>query len=427
MADPTSLLHPNKLLRTPSPKAPNYFYSLLFKLAFFAVFIALLPLFPSEFVGETISPGIWELLRLLFVGIAISYGLFSRRNVDADADKEPLPPQKAEHIPSVFNEDEFEESKVQTWSFDGSSNGNRAGNKPILLPLRSLKLHSKQDEFADEASNGRFCSVYGTKEMLDTRNGSKELVVLPSPIPWRSRSAKMEDIKHKPARSYSLPTAFDPGKLLPQTATFHPPAAHPHVSSASPPPQKLSSSPSLPSEFRRVKNGECMVKKMSNYKSIPQPPPPPPPLPANLSHGYPPATSERKMTRFNDESKDLSKKGSYKDAVLDQHVMSVAKPRIGMEVQSAAMDGATKTAGYPTEKRDEFMDKVVASTVDDSDADNEGEEEVVEAAAKDGKGENEVDKKAGEFIAKFREQIRLQRIECIKRSTRQRSSNRKTQ
>ncbi|KAG6524772.1 hypothetical protein ZIOFF_014711 [Zingiber officinale] len=35
---------------------------------------------------------------------------------------------------------------------------------------------------------------------------------------------------------------------------------------------------------------------------------------------------------------------------------------------------------------------------------------------------NEVDKKADEFIARFREQIRLQRIESIKRSTKQRSN-----
>ena len=41
-----------------------------------------------------------------------------------------------------------------------------------------------------------------------------------------------------------------------------------------------------------------------------------------------------------------------------------------------------------------------------------------ESSKTDGDEGPDVDKKADEFIAKFREQIRLQRIESIKRSTR---------
>nr|CAD1844934.1 unnamed protein product [Ananas comosus var. bracteatus] len=61
----------------------------LYRALLVAVFVVALPLLPSrapEFVDGTLLTRTWELLHLLLVGIAISYGLFSRRNADADAD-----------------------------------------------------------------------------------------------------------------------------------------------------------------------------------------------------------------------------------------------------------------------------------------------------------------------------------------------------
>ncbi|KAB2595315.1 hypothetical protein D8674_030765 [Pyrus ussuriensis x Pyrus communis] len=55
----------------------------LLKALIFAVFIVVLPLFPSqdpEFINHTILTKFWELIHVIFVGIAVSYGLFSRRN-----------------------------------------------------------------------------------------------------------------------------------------------------------------------------------------------------------------------------------------------------------------------------------------------------------------------------------------------------------
>ncbi|ESQ44040.1 hypothetical protein EUTSA_v10005806mg [Eutrema salsugineum] len=59
------------------------------KSVLFALFLLALPLFPSQapdFVGETVLTKFWELIHLLFVGIAVAYGLFSRRNVESAVD-----------------------------------------------------------------------------------------------------------------------------------------------------------------------------------------------------------------------------------------------------------------------------------------------------------------------------------------------------
>ncbi|CAH8381122.1 unnamed protein product [Eruca vesicaria subsp. sativa] len=70
---------------TPRSKGGFFFKSILFTL-----FLLALPLFPSqapEFVGsETVLTKFWELIHLLFVGIAVAYGLFSRRSVESLVD-----------------------------------------------------------------------------------------------------------------------------------------------------------------------------------------------------------------------------------------------------------------------------------------------------------------------------------------------------
>ncbi|KAL5539215.1 hypothetical protein UlMin_044511 [Ulmus minor] len=55
------------------------------KALIFALFMAILPLFPSQapdFINQSLITKFWELLHLLFIGIAVSYGLFCRRNVE---------------------------------------------------------------------------------------------------------------------------------------------------------------------------------------------------------------------------------------------------------------------------------------------------------------------------------------------------------
>ncbi|KAF8081372.1 hypothetical protein N665_0890s0010 [Sinapis alba] len=83
----------------------------------FGMFLLALPLFPSQapdFVGETVLTKFWELIHLLFVGIAVAYGLFSRRNVESNVelrmscvDESSL--SYVSRISSVFEEEEEEE------------------------------------------------------------------------------------------------------------------------------------------------------------------------------------------------------------------------------------------------------------------------------------------------------------------------------
>ena len=93
MAEPNPPLCTSKLptpkFRAPNPQprqAPAKFLSgFFYKVIFFTIFIALLPLLPSQAPGsvnKSIFTRSWELLHLLIVGIAISYGLFSRRNTE---------------------------------------------------------------------------------------------------------------------------------------------------------------------------------------------------------------------------------------------------------------------------------------------------------------------------------------------------------
>ncbi|XP_050137424.1 uncharacterized protein LOC126613858 isoform X2 [Malus sylvestris] len=69
--------------RNPIRHGKSYTMHFLLKALTLAVFIVLLPLFPSqapEFINHTILTKFWELIHVIVVGIAVSYGLFSRRN-----------------------------------------------------------------------------------------------------------------------------------------------------------------------------------------------------------------------------------------------------------------------------------------------------------------------------------------------------------
>lgn len=63
------------------------FTHFLGKFLFFALFLIAIPLFPSQapdFINQTLLTKFWELVHLLFIGLAVSYGLFCRRNDDVD-------------------------------------------------------------------------------------------------------------------------------------------------------------------------------------------------------------------------------------------------------------------------------------------------------------------------------------------------------
>ncbi|KAG1354399.1 putative serine/arginine repetitive matrix protein 1-like [Cocos nucifera] len=506
MAEPNPPLHPSKLptpkFRNPNPQAQQasarFLSSFLYKVIFFTIVIALLPLFPSqtpESVNQSLFTRSWELLQLLIVGIAISYGIFSRRNTEPELEKEAAwkadSPQsyisQILHVSPDFDDDEvdspdgpLDESKIQTWSSqyyrnnpvvvvrnDGTDAGH-ATNKPLYLPVRSLKSCAQDsglmdycNEFIDEYP-GSVNRIEESRnfDALNSENGPEGIAVLRSPIPWRSRSGRMEvndglalGTGMAPAPSCSLPPSILEADSGPCRTPFRSP-----VTRTPSTPNRLAPSPSLSPEMR-AKSSEDLGRKKSFYKSTPPPAPPPPPPPPFLGHGYSHISDKKVVSKsFKDELEDLSRRGrkDFPSAKGFGPSMSSSKPRneaesysVGWsvrtvrakEVPSAMPDRVTKIGAeqsfgyeahqpplvprYQAETRNEFMEKVIIST-DESDADDaageSSDKEVVSnSVAEAAPQANEVDKKADEFIAKFREQIRLQRIESIKKSSGRRS------
>lgn len=440
-------------------------------------------------------------------------------------------------VSSVFDEDQVEspsgldDSKIQTWNsqyFRGEPrvlvakessdlgtrrriSRTRCSEKPLLLPVRSLKSRVSDEGEVDlmngvegiEGSGDGGLDSEGSSHS-PRRNGVgeigelKESVVLPSPIPWRSRSGRMEfNDERDPGihRSYSLPrsaVADDFGRFEspPLNSPIHW-SPHPH-SSPSPSPKKLSPSSSLSPEMRG-KIGEDLGKKKGVHK---RPPPPPPPLPPpisskslpkevspNLDGGGAFSIDAKDMGRsFKKEVRNLSRSSSRedlpnsKDVDIDswrpetrnknrpevrKSVRTIRGGEYAMEAKKggdeAEMNGGrrpkevdafgaektgTRTASNQSSTSIEKQARSVRFSPpqihnkesvqkffvgpEDSDGDelhesSDGEVSAPASVVDAGPDGNEVDKKADEFIAKFREQIRLQRIESIKRTSGQRS------
>ncbi|XP_021757831.1 serine/threonine-protein kinase CST20-like [Chenopodium quinoa] len=622
--------------QTQNKKKPSKFYSnFLFKATIISIFLVTITLFPSE-APEIVSPSFfsrwWELLHLIFVGIAVSYGLFSRKKVDDDSEGDIDTAQsyvsKLLQVPSVFDDDADSptgspdnhihnhslnnNSKVQTWSSQYYRNepklvvaNNSAivddnksgfGEKPLLLPVRSLKSMVSDGNDVDsgvsrvyarsnskESSNdsrrisrndvklvseedsgvsrgyarsnsgvsaksgndsrrmsrndsvksrgsvhSEFGSVNGDGEVsrsLSRTNSNsssssrgfsrisrkpsggdygglddevveerkekvEESVVLPSPIPWRSRSGRLEVNKESIDSSlHSLPASLEESgaaQLLRSESSL---SSRSSSSSSSPKklspsptlssPKKLSPAPSLSSESL-AKSVEDYGRKKPVYSShLPPPPPPPPPPPSHKSQFVKVNSSElndekssrrKEFKRIWSEPKDIG--GANREEPLNRSYTGFeTKPRSGSDSSSVGKSVRTVRAGdmisarksrdvdeenrrsvendsessdmsekserkttgynpisrgsfteYPKETRD-FLEQVLVRSDDDSESedDNYVEERVETAKVEEPPSDNvdegpDVDKKADEFIAKFREQIRLQRIESIKRT-----------
>nr|KYP55436.1 hypothetical protein KK1_001648 [Cajanus cajan] len=353
-------------------------------------FFIIPPLFTSQapqFINHSLLTRNWELLHLLFVGIAVSYGLFSRRNHDTDKDNNNNNNSKFDtaqslvsrflQVSSFFEDDvesespvESDETKVQTWNnqhhrnqpmlvvaprLDHSDFDHHSPEKPLLLPIRSLKSRvSDEDDdnvvdvqsLSRSTTSKRFSSSLNRKSKVEDKK-KENVVVLPSPIPWRSRSGRMEPKQEvDDASNMMLPSKEESRPVKSQTSS--------HASSKT---SSLTSSPNLApfSSESLAKNAEDhLVRKKGFHKCCPPPPPPPPPMMFHKSI----STRPRKIIQNEDHEKGPALNG----------------------VKSSKKDEAS------------------CGTLSDEGPD--------------------VDKKADEFIAKFREQIRLQRIESIKRSTR---------
>ncbi|CAL0313727.1 unnamed protein product [Lupinus luteus] len=551
---------------------PNKFHhNFLFKVAIVAIFLVILSLLPSqapEIINQSLLTRSWELLHLLLVGIAISYGLFSSRNNETDKGKEnnmskfdnaQILVSRLLNVSSVFYDEEADaensssesdhrSTKVQTWnnqhyrnepvivvaphedqgSGDGAatasaSTRSRIGEKPLLLPVRSLKSRLSDDgeiqrpkpqlklQFNDakvdnnESSSvssfslNRSNSKTGSRQFSRNSNNSRndelegagdakvenkmnDNVVLPSPIPWRTRSGRLEPkLKvEAPSQHASRPSLeeFEFSKMVPgimKSETSFSSQTNPLPSSP-----KFTPSPSFLPEYVKeslAKNKDDFVRKKGFYnKSCPPPPPPPPPpmfrksismkprhgsfneranyssFDKELKRSFTSETNGMKMNRF-ESSIEVKPKGyaenmsnigkSVRKIKADQNKSLLGKEgteeKEELEDEEHYMQEPTrKGMGYDSmefgeqEQKESFLDKVVMESYDEyTETEDEDvgakiiQKESVESSKTDetnssgigGDEGQDVDKKADEFIAKFREQIRLQRIEFIKRST----------
>ncbi|KAJ3689900.1 hypothetical protein LUZ61_019064 [Rhynchospora tenuis] len=401
MAQLTSLLKPNNR-------------PFLQKALLFMFFALILPLFPSqapEFVtNQTIVNKFWELIHLLFIGIVISYGLFSRRNTETIPNKEigfqPNSPNSyvSQIIPGLDGkeEDEEEEAKIQQiWSnqFD-MTKATTVINKPLVLPIRSLNPQSEESNTVETST------------------------VLPSPIPWRSRSGRIET-----KDEFIAPKVKSLNLSSPRT-------------------KRLSPSPSLSSSREATEKKKILYKE--NASRPPAPPPPPPPF---LGHAYQPPLSDRKakstMRSFKDELKDVSmrshkprtrvsfdKSSSSSPSLVAKSVRTIRSKEAPIEPHKKAVmeprDDDTVERVSLSSDSDEVSDSTYSELEDEEEIQRYSDKEMIEKPEFDiekleekkrvrEEEVNEVDKKADEFIAKFREQIRLQRIESIKRSAGERA------
>ncbi|KAF5729823.1 hypothetical protein HS088_TW20G00188 [Tripterygium wilfordii] len=484
----------------PNQANPSKFYShFLYKALLVLVFFVILPLFSSqapEFLNQTLHTRGWELLHLIFVGIAVSYGLFSHRYDETEKEQNNHNYAKFDNahsmvsrflqVSSVFDDEGettsgSDENKIQTWSSKyyrnessvvvaqdhsvlGEQRGSssRIGEKPLLLPVRSLKtpvfdpgfVESSKESSAISKSPSRSSSNSGSKRFSSSTSKPKigvlegldhgnleENVVLPSPIPWRSRSGRMEmkeevDSTNPSMEEHEL-NRVESRSLKRQSSRL----SRPNSSSSSPKmsPKKLSPSASLSLESQ-AKNAEDLVRKKSFHVSSPPPPPPPPPPPAirRSSSLKPNTTSEPKLMSREDSGAGMKPRRSVRTIRdIEDKINGNAEDR-SKEFDESLGDVNHSFRGYAEEEKEGFDDKVIMESDGESESDNDeneasshvsgntrssnNEEEAGVSSSNVSDGGPDVDKKADEFIAKFREQIRLQRINSIRRSSAEISS-----
>ncbi|KAL0874012.1 hypothetical protein Bca101_023717 [Brassica carinata] len=473
---------------------PRKFYSqFLFKALILAVFCSIVPVFLSQTPELANQTRLLELLHLVFVGLAVSYGLFSRRNYDGGGVGSNDNDHKADHnnttnphayvpklleVSSVFNaghESESEPSddsscdhrKIQTWRnkyqmkspevvlsnrenqtrfVDRVSSGVR--EKPLLLPVRSLNYSRVTDH-----SGGPWERVRSKRELLKSLGDDDNSDVLPSPIPWRSRSSSSKEVESQTsiknlATVESQPLIKTPANLTSSSPRKSPPLPklttesgevemdedtvrkqrfRPSPPSPPPPPplpafyNSASRKDNPPGVNRIVESRESVQKKKFSGGEFHPPPPPPPPPPMDYYKSPPAklrASSERRKSSEQKMKRNSPKKVWWSDPIAESKELRVTR-----EEDTEKNDGRGFLGSKASEESEDEERRRREAEVHEDDEHSEIEERNgIEEEGVCGNN-SDVDKKADEFIAKFREQIRLQRIESIKRSTNRISAN----
>ncbi|PSS11560.1 E3 ubiquitin-protein like [Actinidia chinensis var. chinensis] len=467
---------------TKPQKLENKIYThFMYKATIFAIFLVIFPFLPSqapEFNNQSLYTRIWELVQLLLVGIAVSYGLFSRRNDETEKEQSSKIDNAHSYmsrflpVSSVFDDEAeklsgSDENKIQTWNSqyyrgepevvlaqensvleEQRDSAFRVVEKTPLLPVRCLKSHVLETSVSETISEsggkggslGRSSSNSGGSKRFSnnsnkSRNGDlggsrspeekpEENIVLRSPIPWKSRSGRMkilegttgvcslEENEFPPL--YSLPPSMEGNEFPPRESN----SIRPQKSC----PLRLNSTP--PSSESQAKIVQEVARKKIYYKSPPPPPPPPPPQLQSQPQPLPLYSRKPSLVKSNST---LSNPRFFRERELTRSVRSIPKDLGGNDIGElrprissyGSLAGKSVQTISAREFEEEFEEKIVAESKKES----ESEDDFFDGESENEEVSSNVDKKADEFIAKFREQIRLQRIESIKRSTGQIAKN----
>ncbi|KAE8699705.1 Phosphotyrosine protein phosphatases superfamily protein [Hibiscus syriacus] len=425
------------------------------KSLFFTFFLISIPLFPSQapdFINQTVLNKFWELIHLLFIGIAVSYGLFGRRsNADnASHDDSHSYASGISHFSSVFEDDfdhsmyysaqgkagsfndkngSFEnpyvENVVQAWSskyVQGESMvvlaqphcelGSFVDHKPLGLPVRSLKsrveLGNGSSELSDTSavdssdssnkSEGEKSSDLGSESLEGKYNGSD---VLGSPIPWRSISVRMRQRVGGGGGGATRPSHFRPLSVDEtqfqslKSRSFHSELSPHSPSSLSPSHSSTSESPNYDElkEFSDKKKDDSSSGTKEWISGYPLKFDAKPVAPSK-------ASSKRKPFRTFRGSGCIRGERELK---FGRYNLSSGFKRQHLENNSDIQN--------PTFSKNQNREQPECSG--SSRSENSDEETMGGTLSVAGSDSYEVDRKAGEFIAKFREQIRLQRTTSI--------------
>ncbi|XP_055830409.1 uncharacterized protein LOC129899456 [Solanum dulcamara] len=381
-------------------KYPCKFYNYFpFKTMLVVIFLVALPFFPlqpPEIISQTLNTGNWELVQLILVGIAVSYGLFSKKSDDDEDDddeteNEYLCSSKFDNVqsrllevPSFFeNHQVSDENRVQTWNNYQYSSGkpvvvvakesdaiisSRIVEKPLLLPIRSLKSPVLEP-------------------ISTTTNSPKSMISSPRKLSTSSESdqAKIDQFDHK---------------LIVRKQSFNiSSVSHPPLPPPLPPPSIVKKSTLLKSSSIVTDDHKGSFGKELNRRSTRS-------VPFELSSYK--GKSVRTIRPFVGAARARVYAKDFVNGKADESNREV-------DTQVQALEPALMEFSGEESKASSLENVVVESDEDSDDYIEDSAEnvEVERKSVSDG-GLDNVDKKAGEFIAKFREQIRLQRIQSIR-------------
>ncbi|KAK8474750.1 hypothetical protein V6N13_086825 [Hibiscus sabdariffa] len=501
------------------------------KFLFFTFFLIAIPLFPSQppdFINQTVLNKFWELLHLLFFGIAVSYGLFGRRNVDnVTHDDSHSYASGISSFSSVFEdgfdhsmycseqgkagsfnvkngsfENPYEENVVQAWSskyVQGEpmvvlaqppcESGSFADHKSLGLPVRSLKSRVESQD-GPEFDNGSSES-FGTS-MVDSSGSSdkseserfsdlgsenlegkyNESDVLASPIAWRSRSVRMRQrvgggdgcdggatrpshfrplsvdetqfqslksrslnsqlTSHSPSSlspSHSSPSESPNSKMIESSKEWSPRQSFPHTSVNASHSRKYSDGSLLGTRSRKCFEDElkefCDSKKddssSSTKERISGHPLKFDAKPAAPSKASSRGSGSNRGCRDAGEKRETHTKGKltmWDEGSKGESELKFGHCNLSVGFKSEYL-GCNSDIQSPTFSKNQNREQRECwenseSERDDEDSGVSSDEETMSGTfGVAGNESYEVDRKAGEFIAKFRKQISLQRTTSI--------------